>query len=104
VKLSFWRAQERKKRLARKDAKPQRNKGLSPEDAKPACGSQGAKKNPFASWLLCEKKKNPPRRTRNAAGHVAKESKNDGAQRREGAKKKNSLRLCDFAQKKIKCL
>ena len=37
----------------------QRNKGLSPEDAKPG-GSQGAKKNPFASWHLCEKKKKLP--------------------------------------------
>ena len=32
--------------------------------------------------------------SRNAAGYVAKESKNDGAQRREGAKKKT---LCASA-------
>ena len=46
-----------KKRMARKDAKAQRNKRLSPEDAKPACGRQGAKKKLFASLRLCAKKK-----------------------------------------------
>jgi hypothetical protein len=42
--------------MARKDAKTQRNKGLSPEDAKPACGRQGAKKKLSASLRLCAKK------------------------------------------------
>jgi hypothetical protein len=59
-----------KKGWARKGAETQRNKGLSHKgeeaqrnkewphkDAKPACGRQGAKKNLFASWRLCEKKK-----------------------------------------------
>ena len=40
-----------KKRMARKDAKAQRNKGLTQEDVKP-----GLRKNPFASLRLCAKK------------------------------------------------
>jgi hypothetical protein len=37
--------------LSRKDAKAQRNKGLTQEDVKP-----GLRKTPFASLRLCEKK------------------------------------------------
>jgi len=47
--------------MARKDAKAQRNKRLSPENAKPACGRQGAKKKLFASLRLCENRKNNAR-------------------------------------------
>ena len=39
--------------MARKDAKAQRNKRLSPEDAKPAHGRKRAKKKLFASLRLC---------------------------------------------------
>jgi hypothetical protein len=45
------------KKIARKGAETQRNKGLLQENAKPACNRQGAKKKPFAAWRLCEKKK-----------------------------------------------
>jgi hypothetical protein len=40
-----------KKGWAREDAKAQRNKGGPHKDAK------AQRKNPFASWRLCEKKK-----------------------------------------------
>jgi hypothetical protein len=39
--------------LSRKDAKAQRNKGLTQENVKPAYGKQGAKKKLFAALRLC---------------------------------------------------
>jgi hypothetical protein len=71
--------------LARKGAETQRNEEWPNKDAKPACGRQGAKKNLFAAWRLCEKKKIACEKSKKEKR--TKDKKRYGAQRREGAKK-----------------
>jgi hypothetical protein len=68
-----------------KGAETQRNEGLLQENAKPACGRQGAKKNLLAAWRLCKKKKIAhERQKKNSARRIKKRY---GAQRCRDAKK-----------------